>query len=50
MNNTHYYDKYKEDNLQHQDGNESAINKTKEDEALIKRLMSMNFKKMSYNI
>ena len=44
MNNTNDYDEYKEDNLQHQDGNESVINKTKEEEALIKRLMSMNFK------
>ena len=44
MKNTNDDDKYKEDNLQHQDGNESVINKTKEDEALIKRLMSMNFK------
>ena len=50
MKNTNYYDKYKEDNSQNQDGNESVINKTKEEEALIKRLMSMDFKKMSYNM
>ena len=37
-------DEYNEDNLQHQDGNESVINKNKEDKALIKRLVSMNFK------
>ena len=36
--------------MKHQDGNESDINKTKEEEAFIKRLMSMNFKKMSYNM
>ena len=28
--NTNDYEKYKEDNSQHQDGNESVINKTKE--------------------
>ena len=44
MKNTTDDEKYKEDNSQHQDGNESVINKTKEEEALIKRLMSMNFK------
>ena len=37
-------DNYKDDNLQHRDVNESFINKTKEEESLIKRLMSMNFK------
>ena len=37
-------DEYKEDNLQHQHGNESVIKKTKEEEAFIKRFMSMNFK------
>ena len=30
--------------MQHQDGNESVFNKTKEEEALIQRLMSVNFK------
>ena len=43
-------DEYNEDNLQHQDGNESVINKNKEDKALIKRLVSMNFKEMPYNM
>ena len=56
--NTYYNDKYKEDNYKLQDSNErvdnpetydtlryeSVINKTKEEEALIKRLMNMNFK------
>ena len=58
MKNTNDNDTYKEDTSQHQDGNESVdnpetsdtsrneiiINTTKEEEALIKRLMSMNFK------
>ena len=44
MKNTNDDDNYKDDNLQHRDVNESIINKTKEEEALIKRLMSMNFK------
>ena len=43
MKNTNEYDKHIEDNSQPQDGNESVINKTKEEEVLIKRLMSMNF-------
>ena len=43
MKNKNYYDEYKEDNFQHQHGNESVINKTKEEEELIRRLMSMNF-------
>ena len=42
--NTNDDDKYKKKNLQHQDGTESFINKTKEEKALTKRLMSMNFK------
>ena len=42
--NTNDDDKYKERNLQHQDVNETVINKTKEEEALIKRLIYMNFK------
>ena len=37
-------DEYKNENSQHQDGNESVINTTKEEEALIKRLITMNFK------
>ena len=37
-------DKYKEDNFQHQDSNEIFINTNKEVEALVKRLMSRNFK------
>ena len=45
-----YYGEYKEDHQQHQDGNEIFINKTKEEEAFIKRLIFMNFKKNSYNI
>ena len=45
MNKTNDDDKYKEDNSQHQHSNESFMNKTKEEEELIKRLMSMNFKK-----
>ena len=36
-------DKYKDDNLQHHNSNESVINKNKEEEALIGQLMSMNF-------
>ena len=42
--NTNDDDKYKEENSQNQDGNESVANKTKEEEAFIKRLMYMNFK------
>ena len=56
--NTNDDDKYKEDTSKHQDGNEivdnpetsdtsrneSVINITKEEAALIKRLMTMNFK------
>ena len=41
---TCYDDEYKEDNWQHQHGNEIVIKTTKEEEALIKRLMSINFK------
>ena len=37
MKNTNYDEKYKEDNFQHQDGNESVIKKTKEEEEFIKR-------------
>ena len=44
MKNTNDDDKYKEENSQHQDGNRSVINKTKKEDALIKWLMSMNFK------
>ena len=44
MNNTDDDDKYRGENLQHQDGNVSVTNKTKEEEALIKRLISMSFK------
>ena len=58
MKNTNDDDKYKENTSKHQDGNESVdnsetsdtsrnesvINTTKEKEALIKRLMSVNFK------
>ena len=58
MINNNDEDKYKEDTSQHQDGNdivnnpetidtsfnESVINGTKEEEALIKRFVSMNFK------
>ena len=44
MKKTNDDDKYKVDNSQHQDGNESFINKTKDDKALIKPLISMNFK------
>ena len=43
INNKNIDGKYKEDNLQHHDSNESVINKTKEEEAFIKQLMSMNF-------
>ena len=45
MKDTNDDDKYKEENSQRQQCNESFVNKTKEDEALIKQLMSMNFKK-----
>ena len=44
MKNTNDDDEYKEDDSQHKDGNETVINKTKEEESFIKRLMSMNFK------
>ena len=44
MRNTNDDDEYKEENSQHQEGNESVINRTKEEKALIERLMSMNFK------
>ena len=49
-NNKNSYDKYKEKNLQHQHGNESVINKTKEEEALIKPLMSTNFQQKQRRI
>ena len=42
MKNTNDDYGYKEENLQHKDGNESVINKTKEEEALIKQWMLMN--------
>ena len=48
MKNKNDDDKYKEENSQPQDGNKSVINKTKEEEALIKLLMSMNFKQYFY--
>ena len=48
MNNKKSDEKYKEENLQRQHSNEIVINKTREEEALIKRLMSMNFQQMSY--
>ena len=44
IKNTKYDDKYKEENSQHQDGNESVTNKTKAEEAIIKRLIYTNFK------
>ena len=58
MKNTNDYDENKDETSQRQDSNEivdnpetidtsrneSVINTTKEEEALIKRLMSMNFK------
>ena len=44
MKNTNYDEEYNEDNSQHLYGNETVINKTKEEEELIKRLMYMNFK------
>ena len=43
MKNKNDNEEYKEENLQHQNGNGRVINKTKEEEAFIKRLMSMNF-------
>ena len=45
INNTNDYEKLKKENSKHQDRNESVINKSKIDEAFIKGLMSMNFKK-----
>ena len=42
--NTNDDDKYKEQNSQHLDGNETVATRTKEEKSLIKRLMSMNFK------
>ena len=44
MKKKNYDDKHKENNLQHQDGNESVINRTKEEGALIKWLLYMTFK------
>ena len=44
MKNKNDDDEYKEENSQHQHGNETVINKTEEEEASIKRLMSTNFK------
>ena len=58
MKNTNDDDEYKQDNLKNQDGNESVdnpetsdtsrnesvINTTKEEQALIKRLMYMDYK------
>ena len=43
MENKNDDDEYKEDNSQHQHGSESVITKTKEEEALIRRLASMHF-------
>ena len=43
MKNKNDDDKYKEENSQHQQVNESVINKNKEEESLLKRLMFMNF-------
>ena len=45
MKKKNYYNKYKEDNQKHHHGNETVINKSKELKALIKWLMSVNFKK-----
>ena len=42
-NNEDNDDKYKYDNSQALNSNESVIKKTEEEEALIKRLISMNF-------
>ena len=42
--NKNHDDEYKEDNSQHQEGNITIINKTKEEEAFIKRFMCVNFK------
>ena len=42
MKNNNDDDEYKEDTAQHQDSNESVINKTKGEKSLIKQLMSMN--------
>ena len=42
MNNKNSDDKYKEEKSEHQHANEIFINKTIEDTALIKRLISMN--------
>ena len=42
MKNKNSDEKYKEENSKHQHGNEIAFNKTKEEEALMKRFMSMN--------
>ena len=46
MKNTNDDDKYKEDNSQNQDGNETVIKKIKEERALIKRLMSIHSKQV----
>ena len=43
MDNKSSDDKYKQENWQHQHGKESDINKTKEEDSLIKRLMSIKF-------
>ena len=43
MNNKNSDEKYKEKESQHQHAHESVINKIKEEEALIKLLISMSF-------
>ena len=43
INNKDIDNEYKYENLEDHNSNESVINKTKEEEAFIKMLMSMNF-------
>ena len=45
IDNKNIDDKYKDDNLQDQKNNNNVINKTKEENALIEWLMSMNFQR-----
>ena len=49
INNKNIDDKYTYDNSQDNNSNESVINKTKEEEDLMDRLMSMNFPRKVIN-
>ena len=49
MNNKNSDDEYEQENMQHKHSNGSVINKNKEEETWIKRLMSMNFQRKVIN-